>query len=436
MNKEIIDYIKEGLKDYESFYDVGIKFGLQAPDLERAATDKKYEHKSISTKVSDIWRAYLRQKSKLELTKEVYKDNKLKFETFKKAPEKTPDVDINKFSVKSITTNPYGGAWIKYEESVDIAFNNENITKLKNLLLTELRPRRNNCIKSNTEKGLFIYGSDKHIGANVTNISIYKNNYTKENMKKRIIDSTLNIILDYYDRAGIIESLFIMDLGDALDGFNNKTTRDLNGKSNKKLEQSLSNIEQFNYYVEIHKELFDAIVELEIANNIYFISNSNSNHGGDFEYTAMKTVETYLNIKYPFIRTYISTKFIDHFIYGTHCIIFSHGKDKENRIRSLPLTLDSNTISFFNDYIRINSLTGYNISIISGDLHQSATTYCNDFRYRKVLSQYGATEYSQNNFTISLPGISYDIINKNEDIILSSDIFFKFVTKSNTGIKI
>ena len=76
-----------------------------------------------------------------------------------------------------------------------------------------------------------------------------------------------------------------MDLGDALDGYNQQTTRKLQERSTSLLPQQYNNREQHDIYVEVHKELFDYIMAKQYAQNVFFIATSNSNHGGDFEYS-------------------------------------------------------------------------------------------------------------------------------------------------------
>ena len=220
-----------------------------------------------------------------------------------------------------------------------------------------------------------------------------------------------------------------MDLGDALDGYNNQTTR-----GGHHLPQELNNREQHDIYVKIHKELFDIIVTNEYAEKIYFISTANSNHGGDFEYCAMKTLETYLNVKYPQIQTVISVTHLNHFIYGQHCIIFSHGKDTEDMKAGLPLVLNDKIKNYINEYITINKLNDYFITFVSGDKHQSAETYTNKFRYKKVLSQFGNTKWSHLNFGFGSVGLSSEVFVKDENQIYKNDNFFNITHKSNTGI--
>jgi hypothetical protein len=171
-----------------------------------------------------------------------------------------------------------------------------------------------------------------------------------------------------------------------------------------------------------------------LAKDVYFISTSNSNHGGDFEYGAMRNLETYLNIKHLGIKTYVSYKPFNHFIYGGHCVIFGHGKDDEDMKNGLPLVLNDKVANLIADYIRINKLENYTVSFVSGDLHQSAETYAKNFRYKKVLSQYGSSKWMHTNFGSGAPGLSSEVYEKNSPEILKGDVFFTIDNESNTGI--
>lgn len=435
IEKNIIDYLLSNsgkLPKEESWYKVGIKFGVKAPDKNRAKKNKKYERDAISKKTNDIWRAYLSQKNKLKLTKEIYQDGKLKFETFKKQPQEVP-IDSEKFDIEAVTTNPYGGAWFKLKKKSNL-YVEDHLEKLKEILSKEVNPVNYNFNKVSNDKGCFILGSDKHIGALTKLNSIYKNEYGKNEIKRRLIENTIFEIEQWIEDCGIMDSLFIMDLGDALDGFNQKTTGGLRGTSSHTLPQQLNNREQHDFYVEVHKELFDILVEKQYAKNLFFVATSNSNHGGDFEYGAMRNLETYLNIKYPFINTFININPLNHFFYGEHCIIFGHGKDDEDLKHGLPLTLNDKVENYISNYIKINKLEKYTVSVITGDLHQSAETYGKLFRYRKVLSQYGSSKWMHTNFGYGNSGLSSEVFFKNSGRILKSDTFFIIENKSNTGV--
>jgi len=435
MNKLLINHLLSNsgkLLGDETWYSLGVLYNIKAPDKKRAKKDEKYRKKSIGRRAQEHWQSYLQQKNKLKLDKEVYKDGELKWETFKDKPEKV-HIDSTDYNVEKITTNPYGGAWYTLRKKEDF-YTEEHLQKLKELLIENIHPQQYNPVIEVNEKALFIYTSDKHIGALTKEDSIYINRYDKQEMRKRIVVATLNIIDKAVSIYGRFSSIFIMDLGDALDGFDGKTTRGLKGESPHTLPQQLNNREQHDYYVELHKELFDTIVIQEYAKQLYYIATSNSNHGGDFEYGAMRNLETYLNVRYPDIYTFVSYKPYNHLIYGKHCIIFGHGKDSENMRSGLPLVLTSKVENFIDDYIRINKLEDYFITFVSGDLHQSAETYAKNFRYKKVLSQFGSSKWSHTNFGSGSPGVSVEVVEKDSNNIYKEDIFFKIDNQSNTGI--
>jgi len=435
VNKLIIDYLlsKSGqLPRGETWYDVGTKFGVESPNKKRSKESRSYKKKSIGRKTQEIWQNYIKQKNNLNLNKEIYKKGKLEWETYKNKPK---DVKINheEYDIEKLTTNPYGGAWFKLKRKENF-YTEKHLEKLKQILLKEVKPFYYDSELEHNNKGLFIYGSDKHIGALTKENSIYTNKYNKEEIINRIFKSTISEIEKWINEFGTFDSLFIMDFGDSLDGFNNKTVSGLKNISSHTLPQQLNNREQHDFYVEIHKKLFDQITKLNYANEIFFIATSNSNHGGDFEYGAMRNLETYLNVKYPNIKTYVSYKPFNHFFYGNHCIIFGHGKDDEDMKHGLPLTLNEKVKNYISDYINVNKLNKYTISFISGDLHQSAETYGDNFRYKKVLSQFGSSKWMHTNFGSGCPGLSSEVFVKEKNKIYKTDTFFKIENQSNTGI--
>ena len=437
MNKPLIDYLlsKSGkLDENETWYDIAVKFDLEPANKKRAKKDPKYKKHAMTKLANDIWRRYVKKKNKLELSKETYKNGKLMFETFKEKPKPMPEVDSDSYEVEAFTTNPYGGAWMKMKKKENF-FAEDHIEILREILTKEIEPVHIKKPLITNTKGCFVYGSDKHIGALTKINSVYKNKYDREEMKRRLVQLIMYDLERKKHLHGTFDSLFIMDLGDALDGFDGKTTRGLKGDSNHTLPQQLNNREQHDTYVELHRLLFDSIMHAELANNIYFVATSNSNHGGDFDYSAMRHLETYLNVKYPDINTFISVKPVDHFTYGKHAIIFGHGKDDEDMKAGFPLTLNDKVTNWLTDYIRVNKLNDYTISVISGDLHQSAETYAKNFRYKKVLSQYGSTKWMHSNFGSGSPGLSTEVFEKTTNRIFKTDEFFNIENEANTGIK-
>lgn len=436
IKKSVIDHILSNggkLQKDETWLSIAKKFGIEAPDKQRAEKDKKYKKKSIARTAQRYWESYLKEQDRLELTKQTYANGKLKFETFKKTPEKAqlPE-NTEDYEVERFTTNPHGGAWLKFKKK-EKSFDEEHLSKLEEIL-KNITPTQYTFNKSYSEKAIFIYGADKHIGALTKVDSIYTNKYDREEIKKRLIEATLNQIEEWTELIGIPESLFIMDFGDALDGFNQKTTGGLRGTSTHILPQQMNNREQSDFYIEVHKELFDILVEKKYAKDIYFITTSNSNHGGDFEYQAMRTVEEWLKVRYPFVKTKINYLPFNHFFYGKHCIIFGHGKDEEDMKNGLPLNLTEKVENYINDYINKNQLHDKSVHVITADLHQSSENYGKNFRYKKVLSQYGSSKWMHTNFGSGSPGLSSEVMLKTKNKIYKTDEFFNLENESNTGI--
>ena len=436
IKKQIINHlINNGgkLAPEETWLSIAKSYGIQAPDKKRAKKDKEYKSKAISRAAQHIWQIYIKQEQKLSLVKQTFKDNKLMFETFKEKTDQAVPIDYTDFEIEKLTTNPNGVPWIKMRKKEHF-HSEEHLETLKELLVKEILPIEYTPSLTSNGKAHFVYGSDKHIGALTKLDSIYKNKYDREVMRERIVVATIKNIEESVALHGSFEALYIMDFGDALDGFNAKTTGGLRGTSSHTLPQQLNNREQHDFYVELHKELFDIIMTKSYAKDVYFVATSNSNHGGDFEYGAMRHLQTYLEVRYPDIKTYVSYKAYNHFIYGGHAIIFGHGKDDEDMKNGLPLVINDKVATVLSDYIRVNKLEEYNVSVISGDLHQSADGYAKNFRYKKVLAQYGSSKWMHTNFGSGQPGLSSEVFVSCSRTIYKQEDFFDIENESNTGI--
>lgn len=436
MKQKVIDTLlkNEGkLPEGMSWRELGESCNILPADEEKAKHDERYKNESVRIKTKHIWTQFLKDKEKLRLTKEIYENGKLKWETRKRISEEDNKDFSEGMQLEAMTTNPYGGSWKKYR-LLEKLYDEEHLEKLRDILVKEIEPKAKKPTKRTNKKGLFIHGSDKHIGALTKENSLYTNLYDKDEMRSRLVDMVIKDIEDQIDIFGTFDSLFIMDYGDALDGFNQKTTGGLRGTSSHTLPQKYNNREQHDFYVEFHRELFDRIYAGDYAEDVYFLATSNSNHGGDFEYGAMRNLQTYLEIKYPHFKTVVSFTPFNHIVYGKHCIIFGHGKDDEDMKHGLPLNLTDKVEIFLSDYIRNNDLGKYFISVISGDLHQSSENYGKNFRYKKVLSQYGSSKWMHTNFGSGASGLSLEIFFRDSPKIMKSDTFYENKESSNTGI--
>lgn len=279
--------------------------------------------------------------------------------------------------------------------------------------------KRNNIISN--KKGLFIYTSDKHIAAHVDgNIAMYVNDYdvlSFEARLKRVIFEA-SYLKDVFGR---FEDIYIIDLGDRMDGMNGLTTR-----GGHKLPQNMSNREAFENAIKIEKEFYDVLIQMDLGNNYSIINNANSNHGGDFDYMVSRALEMYVNEKYPFVTTHIQVKFIEHIEYGNHVILLTHGKDDADMKHGLPMHLNDKTENYINKYLIYNNIDPKEktVSLVKGDLHvdNSHTSY--GFRYRNVLSLFGGSKWIGTNFGPTHPGCSYDILEPGTGRIFEGKIIF------------
>lgn len=297
----------------------------------------------------------------------------------------------------------------------------------KNILLEEISNIPPVLIDENittSDNWLILLSSDKHIGADVEDNALYKNDYDKDEIFRRVVKEPLNYLINYTTKYGAVDKLIYFDLGDAIDGMYGKTTRGLKGSSSHTLSQKYSEYECVEMFMNYHKILIDNIIKLKLTKDLHFICAGNSNHGGILEWSLYKRLEEYINIKYPNVKTFISNKFIDHIIIEDECFIFSHGKDGDDRKKPMPLVINDNLLNYLNDYIKNNKLYDYNINCVSGDLHTFANTLESKINYIKGLSTFGSNRYAQANYTLSNPGLTYCIFDKALKTKLVGNLFF------------
>jgi hypothetical protein len=287
--------------------------------------------------------------------------------------------------------------------------NEETIKEVLSKVINDstVKPMRFNKKKRTNNKALFVYTSDKHVGAQTKSESPYDNHYDEKVFENRM-GILLEEILNLCNTFGTFEDIYIIDLGDPLDGYDSHTCR-----KDHRLPQNMDNKRAFMSYLETHKKFFDAIVRLEVAKGYHFIACSEDNHSGSFGFMANQAVVTYLNAKYPEMETRVMEKFIEHFEYGDHTFVLCHGKDSEDMKVHLPLNLNDRAEAYIGKYLDYYNIHSKKVHFVKGDLHQDASQTTYRFRYKNVLSMYGASKYIHNNFGPNVAGVSMDIVDKN-----------------------
>jgi hypothetical protein len=308
---------------------------------------------------------------------------------------------------------------VKKKEN-DIVF--ENLENILSDIFKDKKPFvKEKNVKITNNKSLFIYTSDKHIGAYVDkNNAMYLNEYNGITYMQRMMLIVLEIKY-LVDMFGTFEDIYIIDLGDRMDGLNGYTTR-----GGHKLPQNMSDKTAFETAITVEKDFYDSIFQNQYAANYHMITNACSNHGGVFDYVVARALEIYVNTKYPFVKTSVQEKFIQHIEYGKHVILFTHGKDTEDMKHGLPLHVNDKTENYINKYLMYHNIDFKNktVSLIKGDLHRDTSEITYGFRYKNVLSLFGGSKWIGTNFGPTKAGCSFDIIEKNTDRIFEHKILF------------
>lgn len=249
--------------------------------------------------------------------------------------------------------------------------------------------------ESNSNKNLFIWLSDMHIGARVSTTSLYSNVWDRYAVRSR-----LTKIINELNTSEGYDNIIVCNLGDSLDGYNGYT-----GSHTHKLPQNMNNKEQVKCFIEEMTSFMTGLQNIP-NNGIYYYAVGDSNHGCDFEYAAQTALCTILE------NLGIHSKLYDQSIgvfrhKGNEYVIF-HGKDGTNMFKNWPLTLNDKTENFINQFLDESNI--YKATVIKGDLHQSATTYGKRIKYKSVGSLFGGSEWCMMNFGKTEACCDYSII--------------------------
>ncbi len=315
-----------------------------------------------------------------------------------------------------------GIEWLEsYRNKTDLIvleeYSNYIIQSFKNSV-KDLSPINIKPVKVDNKRALFLYTSDKHIGAKTGKASMYENTYNPEVVKKRF-ERLKVAVQEEFELHGTFNKILVADLGDPVDGMGGKTTR-----GGHMLPQNLDDREQFDVYVQVHIEFFTWLIAGKYAKEYDFVCATNDNHAGAFGYIANRGVEIYLNARFPKVKTHLSSKFMFHFLYGQHAFIFTHGKDEEDLRNGMPLHLNEKVEAKVNDYIDYHKLYDYMTHLVKGDLHQSCTEYAKRFRYKNVMSFYGASKWIHTNFGPGESGVDYEIVYAKRNKIIENRLVF------------
>lgn len=250
-----------------------------------------------------------------------------------------------------------------------------------------------------------LYLSDLHLGAAVTTGTLYQENveYGFDEAKRR-----LTKVLEALNDFDCFDNFNLVLLGDNVDcaGFTGKTAR-----LDHIMPENMDAREQGNKFIELMMWFIDTIAsaDRELISKLRVFSVPCGNHGGTFEYMCNKALMAYINAKYPNVETTLWEEFFGVFQQGEHTFVCCHGKDDQYMKKGLPLNLDEKSKVMLYEWLNEQKIYGDNIHIVKGDLHSNSLNSCKRLDYRNVLSLFGASDYSNYNFSRNSYGVSYDL---------------------------
>jgi len=310
----------------------------------------------------------------------------------------------DRMRVKKVWITPEGKKGVSYEVSPKEESESSIIETIERIVKEGITPYAPKVSERSTnEKMLSVFTSDKHIGAHTPLNSIYSNRYDKEEIYERH-EKLIDHITKQKKVFGKFRTFCFFDLGDALDGSDSSTVR-----GGHYLPQNMDDREQLDTLIEVTIMTLEALIKADIADDFWFIATSNDNHAGSFGHGALRAIQMYIQAKYPFVKTLITGKPLEHITFGNHTYIFGHGKDDADMRSGLPLNLNEKTENFINDYIDRKKLSSKYVHVQKGDLHQSSTNYGKRFRYCNNMSMYGSSKWIHSNFGSGKAGVDYEI---------------------------
>lgn len=291
------------------------------------------------------------------------------------------------------------------QENIDLKKQLKSLSNFKISLPDDIKPL---ILPKYEEIGqsINIYLSDIHLGAEVTSGSLYTENinYGLEEARRRL--KTVLFKLKEFKR---FDTINLVLCGDNIDccGKTGFTAR-----LDHIMPENMDAREQGNKFIELIMWFIDSLTLIDngLLSNLNVYSVPCGNHGGVYEYMCNKALLAIINTKYPEVKTKLWEDFFGIFEQNTHYFICCHGKDADYMRKGLPLNLDDKTKVMLYEWLNEYKIYSDNVHFIKGDLHSDSLNSCKRLDYRNVLSLFGASDYSNYNFSRNDYGVSYDLL--------------------------
>lgn len=372
--------------------------------------------------IKDYWYVY-RLEKKMVVTRTVT-DGKGR-ETVTKSMRHAPEVDKRGLVIDSVTEMAWGGVNVRYKRITDLTIEQveESVERLVEKINTnEIKPLPE-IKEPSTDKILRVIITDEHVGLDVEyENSIFDYNYNAE-LYTNSIQQVFSNILKEHSTHGTFDEIHLVHLGDAQDGQNAKTTR-----NSHPLKQNMSNEEVFDLCLETRLRFVKSIYEQGIAKKIKCFDVTNDNHAGSFGYYVSSSAAKFCKQIYDseLVECFVLKKFIEHFEYGDHCFMLTHGKDKEYMKHGMPVHNTPKVESFIRDYIDHHNIYNPYIQLNKGDSHQIGYSRCKKFEYLSFGSFAPPSGYIQTNYGDCYSSYSIQVVPKGNSAYSNTNYFLDY----------
>ena len=257
-------------------------------------------------------------------------------------------IDETMFEVVGVTSNSYGGKWLRYEKKKPESLDVESI--IKGIDLNSFKKATHGIIETNETKIYCI--TDLHIGMS-TRGSMYSQEWNKTELYKR-----LDTLISYIDTS---KAIVINQLGDFTDGMRNKTARGGND-----LVQNMNDKEQFETGLNAIMYVLKSIAQSGVSVKVNWVTNSN--HPYVLDYLIGLAAKRLCAAQWDNVEFNVLEDFISITGQDGHNFALSHGYDEEFMKKGLPLFLSpehrNRLIKFFAQKRVDNPI------LLRGDRHQ------------------------------------------------------------------
>ena len=300
---------------------------------------------------------------------------------------KLPRADVQSYKLVSHTGTPYYN--ILFKEYVEI--DKESFEETLNRVL-EGTPEVKK-IKMPTSKIVdrLIY-TDVHTGMDSyrNGLALYGTKWDEKELNRRV-----DIMINTAIAEKKSDTLIVDELGDLMDGWNGKTTREGHA-----LPQNMDNETAFDVALSFKVKMANAAAkhwEVVIFNNI-----CEDNHSGAFGYNVNSAFKRVVDVSLKNVVVNNHRKFFSHYVVGKHCFVITHGKDSKNMKYGLKVHSDAKQVETIDQYLKIEGIykKAEYIEITKGDSHQFLYDACSsdDFDYFNVMAFSPSSEWVQMNY--------------------------------------